>query len=362
MLQSIRGIILLVADMIPYIVMILIIIGCIFAEYGHRNDNYIRKCLVIALLPVFILIAFKAETIGTDTWNYLRIFNEVKDSDLDGALSTFSNFETGYILLNYFLGKIWCDSQVILIVVGLFICISLYKFVMRTARLKCLALFFFVTLGFFQFAMSGIRQTIAISIVLWAYPYIRERKLVYFAIIIGLAMMFHKSAIIFAVAYFVANMKLKQKNIFLMFAGIFVLFLMSDKILLSTADVMDYNYGIESTGNGYIFFIIVCIITYLCLRYRSALICQNTSNTILLNINFISLALWAVRLISRTAERVSLYFMPYTYVALEEYLSSSNPNDRKTKIAIAVFLSSVLFFYRISGQPELRNFEFNFVL
>ena len=68
--------------MIPYIVMILIITGCMIAEYGHRNENYIRKCLVTALFPVFILIAFKAETIGTDTWNYLRIFNEAKEGDL----------------------------------------------------------------------------------------------------------------------------------------------------------------------------------------------------------------------------------------------------------------------------------------
>lgn len=344
--------------MIPYIIMILIIIACIIAEYGNNDERQSRKYLKIALLPVFVLIAFKSEDIGSDTSNYIRIFNNTKDFSLDYSLSIFPEVEKGYIIINYILSRICKNSQIILIFVGLMVYVSLYKFIIRTARLKSLALFFFVTLGFFQFAMSGIRQTIAICIILWAYPYIKERRLVYFALFIALAMMFHKSAIVFAPTYFIAHMKLKQNNILLMFAGMFILFLMADKLLLSAADVMDYNYGIEKTGNGYIFFFIVCIITYICLKNKDLILRQNRNNVILLNINFISLALWVVRLISRTAERVSLYFMPYTYVALEEYLSSSYHEDRKKLITITILLTSILFFYRISGQPELSNFEF----
>ena len=42
-------------------------------------------------------------------------------------------------------------------------------------------------------------------------------------------MLFHKSAIIFAVTYFVANMKLTQKNIALMLGSMFVIFFAADK-------------------------------------------------------------------------------------------------------------------------------------
>ena len=37
-------------------------------------------------------------------------------------------------------------------------------------------------------------------------------------------------------------------------------------MLLSAAEVMEYNYGIEETGNGYIFFAIVLLIAILCLQ------------------------------------------------------------------------------------------------
>lgn len=72
------------------------------------------------------------------------------------------------------------------------------------------------------------------------------------------------------------------------------------------------------------------------------------------------MALWCVRLISRTAERVSLYFMPYTYIALEEYISTRSKQDRHIYLLVAVILSSTLFIYRLMGQEQFNQFKFYF--
>lgn len=346
--------------MIPYIVMLLIVIICAIVEADYKSPKAKRQIFSIALLPVFMLIAFKSANVGADTPAYVKIFNYISDNGFQAAFNEFSGVETGYIYLNYFLTKLSPDYQILFIVLSLIVCASLYRFISVTAGNRSLALLFFICLGFFQFSLSGTRQTIAISILLWAYPFMKRRKLVKFLLVVGLAMLFHKSAIIFAVTYFVANMKLTQKNITLMLSSMFVIFFAADKLLLSAAEVMEYNYGVEETGNGYIFFAIVLLITALCLQNRKVLLRINPSNVILLNVNFISLALWVVRLISRTAERVSLYFMPYTYVALEEYISSRPKRDYKLYRFAFILLASVLFIYRMLGQADLCNYEFCF--
>ena len=145
-----------------------------------------------------------------------------------------------------------------------------------------------------------------------------------------------------------------------MFVSIFALLFVADKLLLSVADVMDYKYGIEKTGNGYIFFAIVLFITIFSLSRRRQLMATRDTNSSMLSVNFVSLALWSVRLISRTVERVSLYFMPYTYIVLEEYIATSPKNVRKQYMILVIILSSILFIKRISEQEDLCNFTFFF--
>lgn len=348
--------------MIPYYVMLLIIIICSVHEDSLVYSSDKNKILIIALLPVFILLAFKDASIGGDTAGYLRAYDTlVYYNDISSLEDRgYVRVEEGYKLYLTILTSLFSHSQFLLIATSLVICSSLYYFISRTAKNRSLALFFFVSMGFFQFAMSGIRQTLAICIVLFGYKFVVEQKLWKFALIVLVAMQFHKSAIIFAPVFYIANMNINKQTISMMFVSMLILFFAADKILLSAADTMNYNYGIEATGNGYTFFLIVLLITILAVKNNEVLQQQKPSNKVMINVNFVSLALWVVRLISRTAERVSLYFMPYTYIALEEYLSSQPDNKRKQYTILAIVLASFLCLKRLSGAEEFNNFKFFF--
>lgn len=342
--------------------MLFIIIICIFKEDGVNSQKEKNRIFLFSLLPVFILIAFKSNVVGTDTFGYMRSYDTLVQYKTLDSLDEFGyeNVEIGYKYLILFLSKILPHSQFLLIFVGIIVCSSLNFFIKRTAHNRSFALFIFVTLGYFQFVMTGIRQTLAMSIVLFGYKFIKERKLIKFILLIAFASLFHKSSLVFIPVFYIANMELTRKKISLMFIGIFALLLVADKLLLSVADAMDYNYGIEQTGNGYAFFLIVLLITLLSLSKRKQLVAFNDKNISIISVNFVSLALWGVRLISRTVERVSLYFMPYTYVVLEEYVSSRPKNVRKQYMLWVIFLSSALFIKRITEQQDLCNFSFFF--
>lgn len=347
----------------PYYVMLLIIFLCIFREDAQSSEKGKKKIFLVALLPVFVLIAFKSSQMGNDTGSYLETYGIVSSERIFGTIDSdfgYDRIELGYKYFILFLSGIFPNPQVLSIATSLIVCIALYKFISRNATNRSLALFFFVTLGFFQFAMSGIRQTIAISIFLLGFKFVQEKKLFKFILIVLLAMSFHKSAIVFAPIYLVANMNVSRNKARLIYILLFVLYFLTDKLLLGAADVLQYEYGVESTGNGYIFFSIVVLITILATIHKDELVEQNPNNSVMVNISYISLATWVMRLVSRTMERVSLYFMPFTYVALEEFLVTRSGSNKTTYILIAVVLSSYLCIRRLSHDIDFCNYIFFF--
>lgn len=342
--------------MIPYVVIVLVII---FARYLIGTKSILltnrakRRYLFIALIPVFFVIAFRGETIGMDTSNYIRHFEELRLFKMNYD----ERIEIGYVYLVKYISSCFDSVRWLFVLTAFFTCLSIGQFIYRTAKDPSLALLFFVTLGLFQFALSGIRQTIAISITLWLYPYIKHQQLLKFTVGIIVASLFHKSAFLFFPAYIMAQQHISTKLIFFELLSFAFIFLVADKLLLLAADTMNYNYGIEETGNGYIFFCIVLLISIFGLINKNDILKQNFDNQYIINVNFISLLLWGIRLISRTAERVSFYYMPYTYLLLEEYLTS----QKKVFIyPIIMVLAICLFFYRVARDPSIFPYIFSF--
>lgn len=342
---------------IPYLVMLFIILICIAREGSCKTEWAKKWNFIIALLPVFVLIAFKSEQVGQDTYNYLNTFsgfgNEIERGD-DGE----KVMEYGFQYLMIILGKLTGNSQSLLITLGGLTVVSLYWFIKQTATNWCLALYFFICLGFFQFVMSGIRQSMAIEIMLLAYPFIKKRRMVSYMLMVWVAFMFHKSAIVCAPLYFIANMTVNRRNTTMMIVVMTILFFFSDTILLTTADVMNYDYGIERADNGLVFLLIVLLITYFAYKNKEIVLSSHPETKNLFNANYVSVLLWIIRMVSRTVERVSLYFMPYTYVLLEQSISSQPKSRRGTYMLYVLVAATALFLYRMIYQIDLNNYMF----
>ena len=89
------------------------------------------------------------------------------------------------------------------------------RFIFKYSKIVWLSVFLFFTNGFFTFALSGIRQSIAIIILLVSYDYLRVNKFVKFLFIVVLASLFHSSAILFLFAYPICNLKWNSSSLFL---------------------------------------------------------------------------------------------------------------------------------------------------
>lgn len=341
----------------PYYVMLLIVLICIIREESLYTIKEKKWNLIIALIPIFVLIGLKSEYVGRDTINYLNTFSSF-GTEIETGEDGKKTMEVGFQVLIILLKKFTDNPQSLLITLGVLTCISLYQFIHRTATNWCLALYFFICLGFFQFSMTGIRQTMAIDIVLLSYPFMKGKRIILFTLVVAIAFFFHKSAIIFAPLFWISSMAINKRNTILMIVCMTILFFGSEQILLATADTMNYQYGIERTNNGNIFLIVVLLISIIAFKRKSIILKKNSDSIYLFNSNYVSVLLWIIRMVSRTVERVSLYFMPFTYVLLEQYLSTQPKRTKKQYYFIAILLATILFLYRMSYQEDINNFIF----
>lgn len=345
--------------MAEYLVAVFLIFAFRFVIFKtqHLENESKKWYLIFSLLPITLISGFRGESVGADTNSYRLMFMRIAEGS--SVQNIGERIEPGYILLNKLLAIIWDNPQVIIIVTAIFISFCIGHFIYRYSKEPLLALLFFITLGLFQFTLSGVRQTIALGFVILSYDLVIKRRLVPFLILLIISATFHKTALLFIPSYFIANNLITTKNLLWYIPVLILSIVFVESISESVTLMFGYEYGIESTGNGVIFFLIVLLITLIGFIKHQRLTELDERNVAFLNINYLSLLLWSLRLVTRTAERISLYFMPSTYLILEEYLVTINNRSSKRIIYFTVCcLCLILFLYRLTNNSTLTPYEF----
>ena len=303
--------------------------------------------LLLAALPMFALIALRGPHMGADTSVYLKFFSQMVETPWDRifiANAAGYQFEPGFVLFEKLITVFTHSPQVYQVIYSLIYLISIVTFANQFERYGFSFLFFFATMGLYMFMFTGVRQCLAMCICLLSYPLIKKRKLIPFLILLLLAFTFHKSAILFIAAYFIYNRKIGWINtvIYAVFAVLAYLYI--DVIQKWLNDKLDYDYEVEETGNGFIFFAVIALVTvfsfFMILYYKK----KTPESVGLLNIGVITLVMWLLRLATRVAERPSFYFMFFS-AAMLCYALDAPPKSRDRIIyKVAVYSAFMLLF------------------
>ena len=169
---------------------VLIVFGFldIFRLRGSQKGIFIFLVFVLFLL----LDGFRWET-GTD-WNLYR------DFFLNSSKGKWMAFEPGYVLINQLTHIISCNYSIFLILIALLI-YSLY-----TKSISEYAIYPLITLMLFYCSFIGYmgmnRQHLALAVCLYSYRYIVSKEFWKFALFVLIASLFHRTASIFFIAYF----------------------------------------------------------------------------------------------------------------------------------------------------------------
>lgn len=182
-----------------YLVMLGFLVG-----YSLANTKEQRRSIYYASV-VFLLIIFIAQdfSVSIDIAEYMRQYAIIPTLTFGQMLT--HKFEIGYVLLCRLLEMTFESDRVLLLAMGVLILLPFGRFYDRESSQPMVALMAFVALGMYMHAIIFWRQLAAMAILTFAIPYIRQRKLLPFLLILLAAMSFHKTAVVFLWIYLIYN-------------------------------------------------------------------------------------------------------------------------------------------------------------
>ena len=191
-----------------------VILFVLFLLNTSNKKNVGKKTIFVGFL-LFLLMALKDYSVGTDTIRYLERYNQtgsIKD--------TMDEYEPGFYYLILYSKHLGLDyrlfSTFCYLVIYTFTTLFIYKFSKR----PIFSFLLFITIGIFGFTTSGLRQALAISLCYFAIYLIIERKFILISsLVIILASTIHFSArigFLFILLYFISIMIKKiNRNLFI---------------------------------------------------------------------------------------------------------------------------------------------------
>jgi hypothetical protein len=201
-----------------YIFTLFVLLIFSFLELRTELLDVQKKSMAVFVFCLFVFqVGLRWQT-GTDWEPYLEHFNEV--NKISNVYYSLTGFEKGYGLFVLIIKLLWNNYSVFLFVHAL-----IYYFLIFSA-FKKLTPYLFVSLLVFYTTTMGVmgsnRQLLALSICLFALRYVLQKNDLKFFLLVAFAFLFHRSAILFLVYYFL-NRDIKQSVIIIILVASFII-------------------------------------------------------------------------------------------------------------------------------------------
>lgn len=201
-----------------------------------------------------ILYYVRDFSIGLDTYTYVGIIDDVFQIDSIKGVVDYSilyNIEIGFVFFVYLLGFLGVSTSLVFFVSALLIYINLF-FALKKVKVNVVLYFsaFFSYCAFFLWSFNILRQMIAVSFVILAVGFLLNSSKRKFILFIILATLFHYSAIVGLLFYFIYH----YLDFFFKFRLWLVFFICAISKFILLAVVSYYpryaSYGVGDTANS----------------------------------------------------------------------------------------------------------------
>ena len=224
----------------------------------------------------------------------------------------------------------------------------------------------FLSLGLYLDSLCLLRQFIAMSICAWSLIYVIEKKPVKFYICVIIATGFHYTAFFWALVYFICVTMLRYKRsdwIFgvLALIGYFYVSVFQN-VLAFASDRWNHYAEIETGAEGYIAFTIFLLITIVAFINRDNIKTNYHYGQVLINLNYVNMIFWTMRLVTRNAERLAIFFsiapvllVPILFEVVDRKAGKGAGWFFKFGVLL---LMAVYFVYKYSRDASLYPYQF----
>ncbi len=362
--------------MIIYIILLITIIGLSIAipkmKLGKKST---QKIFIIgSFLIIFLLFALRNVSVGRDIVAYEKAYKmtqQVKWNDFD-----YIYFEVGYILLMKICIGLGMPFQLFLAIVSLMIIAPIFLFIKQFSKNPTFSILIWICYMYFEFCLTGLRQALAISIVLIGIKYLLSAKkypLIKFSLLVILASLFHKSALIVFVILPILYIKKLWSVIIALLGALVVLFVFRSSLFVLMKDLFEKDSFNTSAGvyigANIIFLVLIAIFMVFVFTlnkeenhlYQDTLLGDGQAKTKSnFNINFLLLKMYLMSIVCalffgvETSARSYMFFNQAMIVLLPNGIEKM---DKKSKILSYILFGAFFIAFFILETLVSNNFD-----
>ena len=344
--------------MLTYIILFFLLIVLWLLSLLTNKYN----CKVFATIIVFAVIGLRGVTVGADTLVYKNLYE---------SNYIWGSNEFGYTWLTRVCNEAGISFSFFLVIAAVFCAICFYMFVSKYSEDYIYSLIIFVGLGNFTMFMTGLRQTIAISMITLALLAMMKNKWYFFFPLVLLASTFHYSAIVILPIYLLKFIKWNRKSILAIAISVWsVLLLFGNAIFAALNTYFPEQYAdslISAAGKYSSNFLVIAIevlifaFCWFCLSYKNDNDNDNIWN-ILLVFQVLTVGLQLQAQSSLQIGRIMYYFDVAKIVLIPKAITRVKKDEIFIiKLIILVLIIAKFFISVPGGYSKIDNYTFFFM-
>lgn len=341
----------------------LIVQHAVFENKNIDLDKKNRKAMSIFFLLLTALLVLRHESIGNDTRNYIYFFENY--ARMDWVEISQDTVEVGFSYFNKIISLFSDNPHVFLAITAIITIAMIYPTYQRLNLDASLTIMLFCTMSTFVMAFSGIRQMLAIGLGFIAYEFTRNKKIVPFILIVGLAISFHTSAFMLAFMYPLYHVKITKKWLILVIPMQILIFIFNKPIFTYLSIIISkytkYEGYITSTGAYTMLILFVVFVIFSFLIPDEANLDRETMG--LRNFLLFSLALQMFAPLHSLAMRMNYYYIIFIPLLMPKIICYSDIKWKRIAVAgrnvMVIFF--LLYFFKSAGDDgNLNVFPYHF--
>ncbi len=201
--------------------------GILLLYTDNNESEKIKKrkkliFVIIACTQWILISGLRADSVGDDTENYMRFFDQHSALSWQSVFKGLGNYiKTGemgsmwyldmeplFVVFNKLVSVFTTNHVVYKFIIAIIFMSALGLYVYKYSEDPCMSFILYGALFFNMFSLTGYRQVLSVALVLFGFRFIKEQKLIPFLCILAVAYFFHRTTLIFIVLYILANKKI----------------------------------------------------------------------------------------------------------------------------------------------------------
>ena len=329
-------------------------------SFVHCQHSKISGLLYATAVMLLIFVAGVRYHTGTDYWQYEQNVYAYSQ-DVWNSIKTYN--EPGIRIL----ARIGCllspnNPAPVMIFLASAITIGLLgRTIFRYSNELCFPLVMLLLLSCWTDSFNAIRQWLAIAIYFCSVPYIQRREILKYLLLVIVASLFHKSAIILSPIYLLTNKRISWKRLvyLIIYTGIvLVAYSFFSSLVADFMEVsVDHQYF---TRNVNVLRVLAgCapgILFWLCYHNRDI----DAERTTYINLMMINSAFWIISSQSAYMARICMYTTPFLILGITKSTSKMSKSNRCFFRFVIVVLYFIFWCIEINKSPSMRSYQWIF--